>query len=127
MVLFSVLMFLVCQPGSLSSLADGYRGVSGVETSYTAQGLSRMISASETPIGQKKKGEPPQKTEGIHRCCGQDFKMAHHQQQQSHSSVGQTFVLCYSVLIRLLARLLALVRRYHQVARCSWVPGCRSR
>ena len=119
-------MFLVCQLVSLFSLAGGYRGVSGVETFYKSCALSKMLFASETPIGQKK-GRTPSKNEGIHRCCGQDFKMAHQQQQQSHSSVGQTFVLCYSVLIRLLARLLALVRRYHQVARCSLVPGCRSR
>ena len=117
----------------LRSLVD-IEGFPGSKLLIEREHFLESFSHLKTPVGQKKKANPLE-VERIHPVCGQDFKMAHHhhQWQGSHSSVVQTFVLCYSfparfspVLIRLLARL-ALVLRCHQVARCSWVPGCRSR
>ena len=72
MVLFNVSMFRTCRSVSLSSLAGGYRVISGIETSYTAQGLSRMLSASETPIGQKKR-RTPSKLKGFTQFVVKDY------------------------------------------------------
>ena len=117
-------MFRTCRSGSLSSLAGGYRGISGIGSFYRACALSRKIFASENSYWSKKKGEPPQKLKGFTGVRSRIVKMVHHHHQWlCLAAWDQTFVRCYSVL----ARLLALVRRHHQVARCSWVPGCRSR
>ena len=91
---------------------------------YTAQGLSRMISASENSYWSKKRANPLKKLKGFTQVAVKTVRMAHHHHQWlCLAAWDQTFVRCFPVL----ARLLALVRRYHQVARCSLVPGCRSR